>query len=39
MHSALVQHEAERLGYPYIDMAGDFQAHLQKAATVLTGQD
>jgi hypothetical protein len=39
MHSTLVHHEAERLGYPYIDMAGDFHAHLQKAATVLTGQD
>ncbi len=35
-HSELVQREAERFGYPYIDMIGDFQARLQEADAALT---
>ena len=34
--SAFMRREAERLGYPYIDMAGDFSQHLTEAELVLT---
>jgi hypothetical protein len=34
--SAFMRQEAERLGYPYIDMAGDFSQHLIEAQLVLT---
>jgi hypothetical protein len=37
MHSKLVQREAEDVGYPYIDMVGDFHARLREANAVLTG--
>ena len=37
MHSALVQREAKRFGYPYIDMVGDFQSRLREANALLTG--
>ena len=37
MHSELVRREAERFGYRYIDMVGDFQARLHEADAVLTG--
>jgi hypothetical protein len=37
-HSELVQREAARFGYPYIDMIGDFQARLQEAAAALTAR-
>ena len=29
--SAFIRQEAERLGYPYVDMVGDFSQHLTKA--------
>lgn len=35
-HSELVRQEAERFGYPYADMVGDFQARLGEAEAVLT---
>jgi hypothetical protein len=34
--SELVRQEAERLGYPYVDMSGDFQARLGDAEAALT---
>ena len=34
--SALIRQEAERLGYPYVDMAGDFSQHLTEAELLLT---
>jgi hypothetical protein len=38
MHSALVQREAEHLGYRYIDTVGDFKARLREAAAILTAR-
>jgi hypothetical protein len=35
--SAFIRQEAERLGYPYVDMGGDFSQHLTEAEMVLTG--
>ena len=37
MHSELVRREAERFGFPYLDMAGDFVARLRDADAALTG--
>src|SRR5215472_3416705 len=34
--SAFIRQEAERLGYPYVDMAGDFSQHLTEAELLLT---
>jgi hypothetical protein len=34
--SAFIRQEAERLGYPYVDMAGDFSQHLTEAELMLT---
>ena len=34
--SAFIRQEAERLGYPYVDMAGDFSQHLSEAELLLT---
>lgn len=34
--SAFIQHEADRFGYPYIDMSDDFPARLKKAEALLT---
>jgi hypothetical protein len=36
MHSDLVRREAKAFGYPYVDMAGDFEARLREADAVLT---
>jgi hypothetical protein len=36
IHSELVRQEAERFGYPYIDMVGDYQARLRDADAILT---
>jgi hypothetical protein len=36
MHSELVRREAERFGYRYVDMVGDFHARLDEADAVLT---
>lgn len=36
IHSELVQQEAERFGYPYIDMVGDYQARLAEAEALLS---
>jgi hypothetical protein len=36
MHSELVRREAERFGYRYVDMVGDFQARLGEADAVVT---
>lgn len=35
--SAFIRQEAERLGYPYVDMAGDFSQRLIEAERMLTG--
>ncbi|GHO49559.1 hypothetical protein [Ktedonospora formicarum] len=35
--SAFIRQEAERLGYPYIDMVGNFSQHQAKAELMLTG--
>ena len=34
--SAFIRQEAERLGYPYVDMVGDFSQHQTEAELVLT---
>lgn len=34
--SAFIRQEAERLGYPYVDMAGDFSQHLTEAELLLS---
>jgi 2-phosphoglycerate kinase len=34
--SEFIQQEAERFGYPYVDMIGDFSSRLQEAEAVLT---
>lgn len=34
--SAFIRQEAERLGYPYVDMVGDFSQHLIEAEMALT---
>ena len=34
--SAFIRQEAERLGFPYVDMADDFSGRLSEAETVLT---
>jgi len=34
--SEFVRHEAERFGYPYVDMVDDFPSRLREADTVLT---
>jgi hypothetical protein len=35
--SEFVRREAERFGYPYLDMAGDFPLRLHEAERILTG--
>jgi hypothetical protein len=35
--SAYVRQEAERFGYPYVDMSGDFASQLKVAETLLPG--
>lgn len=37
--SAFIRQEAERFGYTYIDMVGDFSLHLAEAEGVLTAND
>jgi hypothetical protein len=34
--SAFIRQEAERVGYPYVDMVGDFSHHLTEAELLLT---
>jgi 2-phosphoglycerate kinase len=34
--SAFIRQEAERFGYPFVDMVGDFSQHLRDAERVLT---
>ena len=36
--SDFIRQEAERFGYPYVDMSDDFPARLEQAEALLTGQ-
>ncbi len=35
--SAFIRQEADRFGYAYVDMVGDFSQHLAEAEQILTG--